>query len=360
MAFPTATAIESGRVSRRAWLALAAAGAARTSGAAAPPLKFAAAWDDAQGSHVGVVERRGDRLAVRSALPVPTRCHGLLVEPEGSLLESTNSLLAVARRPGDWMLRWRPGTGRGQWLWIEAGRAFNGHVIASHDGRRLYTTETDLDSCQGLVGVRDTASLRKLAEWPTHGADPHELLLDTDGSLLVANGGIVTHPESGRRKLYLDRMDSSLVRLSAAHGQLLGQWRLQDTRLGMRHVAWGEVGGRRILGIALQAEHDEPQIKGQAPVFALFDGERLRPVQASRPLAGYGGDIAYAAGSFAVSCTRAHGVASFGADGSWSGWLPLASACALTAGHDPRTLWAAGCGRQPCHSRPCGCETAQR
>jgi hypothetical protein len=44
--------------------------------------------------------------------------------------------------------------------------------------RRLYITETDLDSGAGLIGVRDAKTLEKLAEWPTHGIDPHQLVWD--------------------------------------------------------------------------------------------------------------------------------------------------------------------------------------
>jgi hypothetical protein len=303
--------------------------------AAAPTLRFAAAWNDAQGSHVGVLERRGKKLAVQSALPVPTRAHGVL-----SL--QGDRLVAIARRPGDWMVRWRPGDGQGQWLWIEPGRAFNGHAVASADGRHLYTTEVDLETGQGLVGVREAASLQKIAEWPTQGADPHELVFDVDGSLLVANGGIVTQPESGRQKVDPDRMDPSLVRLHGQLGHVLGQWRLADKRLSIRHLAWSESATARVLGIALQSEHPEPADRAQAPVLALFDGERLQAIAAPQALAGYGGDIASAADGFAVSCTRAHCIAVFDTEGRWRRHVPLASPCAL--GHDPRRgqLWAAG------------------
>lgn len=300
--------------------------------AAPRPLLFAAAWDEDEGFRIGVLEQRGQALAVLSELEVPTCAHGLLLEPGGRVL-------AMARRPGDWMVRWQPGARRGQWAWAETGRAFNGHLVAGA-GSRLYTVETDLESGQGLVGLRDAVSLRKLAEWPTHGSDPHELLLDVDGTLLVANGGVSLQPETGRRKLNLDRMDSSLVRLETARGQRLGQWRLPDTRLSLRHLAQGYAGDRRVLGIALQSEHDEPQAKAQAPVLALFDGEHLAVVPAPRPLAGYGGDIAFAQGLFAVSCPRSHGIALFDSHGAWQRFAPLPSACALAAGPGP--VWAAG------------------
>jgi uncharacterized protein len=62
------------------------------------------------------------------------------------------------------------------WQWAEHGRAFNGHAIFSPDAQRVYYTEIDLGTGMGLIGVRDAHTLAKLAEWPTHVMDPHELL----------------------------------------------------------------------------------------------------------------------------------------------------------------------------------------
>lgn len=329
-------------LSRRAWLALAMAAAGSPAAwAASRAPQLLAAWQrepsapaEAAIYQIGLLAPRQGALAVVHALEVPTRAHGLLAERDGTLL-------AVARRPGDWLLRWTPGQDEPQTAWIEPDRAFNGHVIASADGRTLYTTETHLETGAGLIGVRDAASLDKRAEWPTQGMDPHELLLDADGSLLVANGGIPTLPETGRLKIGLERMDASLVRLDTASGALRGQWRLPDPRLSLRHIAWGGR-DRRTLGIALQAEHADPAAKLAAPLLALFDGERLRTAGAPQSLGGYGGDIAWAQDGFAVSCPKVDGFARYGADGRWLGFTPLAEACALAG--DASGLWAGGRG----------------
>lgn len=348
----------SGKLRRREWLALMPA-------LFAGPLPFvahattdfsrfriAATWQNenpgTRAYSVGVLAPQGDAMEVTSALDVSSRAHGLWLEAGGTLL-------VVARRPGDWLLRWKPGDGKASnKVWVEADRAFNGHVITSADGKTLYTTETNLETGQGLIGVRDAADLQKRAEWTTGGMDPHELLLDLDGSLMVANGGIPASPETGRLKLNMERMDASLVRLDASSGQTLGQWRLPDQRLSLRHMAWGNVAanGKRLLGIALQAEHDDLQVKSAAPVLALFDGARLRAVQAapSAALEGYGGDIAFAAGYFAVSCPRANGVGLWDADGQWQGFAALDEACALAGasaqslehGNAPTRLWVGG------------------
>jgi hypothetical protein len=337
---------------RRQWLVYAsslAAPLALPAMAAMRAPQLASAWEGSEGYQVGVLTQRGAALEVSAALDVPTRAHGVWAEAGGTLL-------AVARRPGDWLLRWRPDGAHGgkaiAWGWIEPDRAFNGHVIASADNKRLYTTETNLETGQGLIGLRDAATLEKTGEWPTHGMDPHELLLDGDGSLMVANGGIPAVPETGRLKIHMDRMDASLVRLDTRSGELLGQWRLADKRLSLRHIAWGEpvAGGKpgqRLLGIAMQAEHDDASVKTAAPVLAVFDGERLQ-THAAAPgqlLAGYGGDIVHTAGGFAVSCPRANGVALWRADGQWTGFLPLQEACALGVTAAPASsavVWAGG------------------
>jgi len=321
---------------RRAFLRLCAgllAAPTLARAASAPaPVRLAAAWQTEAGYQVGILAPADSSLRIRAAIDVPTRAHALFQEPGGSLL-------AIARRPGDWLLRW---DAQGQplaWRWIEPHRAFTGHVVS--DGERLYIAETDLDSGAGLIGVRDAKTLEKLDEWPTYGIDPHQLLWDAGQpgdarSLIVANGGVPTRPETGRLKRDLERMDSSLVRIDAGSGKVLGQWRLADRRLSLRHLAWN---GAR-LGIAVQAEHAAAEDKRAAPVLAVFDGEHLKPIDAPQSLAGYGGDIVATGDGFAVSCPRAPGIALFAADGGWRRLIPLAEACALTASADG--VWAGG------------------
>lgn len=300
------------------------AGAAHAAGGT-----LAAAWDDETGHRIGLLVETEGALRIAASTDVPTRAHGLLWENGGTLL-------AVARRPGDWLARWHPKQRTVQRVWSEPDRSFNGHVLASPDGRTLFTTQTNLDTGAGMIGVRDAASLEQHAEWPSHGLDPHELLFDAQGRLVVANGGIPTQPETGRAKRKLDRMDASLVRLDVqANGRLLGQWRLDDARLSLRHLARQ---GRH-LGIALQAEHDDEQDRAAAPVLALFDGDALRLAEPA-PLAGYGGDIAPWRDGFAVACPRADGIATWHADGRRAGFAALPSGCPLAT--TPGILWAGG------------------
>lgn len=329
----------------------AVAAAARTK--AIPPHgpHLVAAWDTPAGSRVGIVAVDGEaHLAARIAasLDVPTRAHAVARATDGSIL-------VVARRPGDWLLRLRPAA-RGErvhaerWQWIEPDRTFNGHAIATPDGRHVLTTETDLETGMGILGVRDAGTLEKVDEWPTQGRDPHEVVwFESRGRahVAVANGGIATLAETGRVKHDLPAMDPSLVLLDAAAGACAGQWRLPDARLGTRHLAPRD----GTLAIALQSEHDDPATRASAPVLALFDGQALRAMPAPRPLAGYGGSVAATADGFVVSCPRAGGVAHHDARGTWRGFTALAAACPLAVvgadlyiGGGPRVMRCDGDG----------------
>ncbi len=299
-----------------------------------------AAWQDREEQRIGLLSVGDVSWSVQRSLLVPTRAHGLWSEAGGSVL-------AVARRPGDWLLRWQPRSGKTLWHWIDGDRRFNGHVIASRDGATLWTTETDLDSAQGRLGVRDAASLEKTGEWATGGMDPHELLALPQavgdfpaGTLMVANGGIPTLPETGRSKRALGRMDASLVALHPATGALLGQWRLADPYLSIRHLAFDPVSGT--LGVALQAEHPDKAAQADAPVLAVWDGRTLRTsADGQPPMAGYGGDICALpnGGGFAVSCPRANTLALFGPQAHWQGGIAHTEAYALAG--DGRQWWAA-------------------
>lgn len=295
-----------------AWPALWSASAA----AAAAPVatggeveRLATAWRASTGDggtpgdggdRVGVfeVDWAAGRVALLGETAVPTRAHGLLALADGGFL-------AVALRPGRWLLR-ADATGRVQQrLDLDAAgerRTLNGHVVAGPDGRWLFTTETDPTDDSGWIAVRDARTLARVAEFRSHGVDAHQLLPAADGTLLVANGGIA-RDALGRKRAGV-ALDSSLVRLGAASGRLLGQWRLADRALSIRHLAWAH-GERPLLGVALQAEHEQAADRAAAPVLAVWDGERLAVPAVDARAGGYAGDIAAApGGGFVISAQK--------------------------------------------------------
>ncbi len=271
-------------------------------------LQLAAAWRGPRPSdphHVGVlaVDWTTRQVAIVWSSPLPTRPHGLTPEPGGGLL-------VTGVRPGTWLARFDARGDRSDWVSMddETGSSrLNGHVAIADDGQRLYTTETDPVTGRGRIGVRDARTLRRIASWDSLGIEPHQVICDGEGRVWVANGGVPR--TASDHKHSLDRMDSSLVRLDPNDGRASGQWRLDDPRLSLRHLAWSVDTPRPFsrLGIAMQAEHEDDARRQQAPVLAVWEDEALRvPLGQTDHGSGYAGDLcAVSGGGFVVSNNRA-------------------------------------------------------
>ena len=274
--------------------------------------RVATAWRQKLGDkqyqdHVGVlqIDWVQRRVSIEASHPLPARAHGLMAEASGGFL-------AVDSRPGQVLMRF---DAHGQLVQSHAvvqdqpHRTLGGHVTLSADGRWLYAAETDVTTGQGWIGVRDVHTLQRVDAWPSGGLDPHQHLLLPNGDLVVANGGIPRDVKGN--KLNLSDMNSSLAVLSHRDGSLQGQWRLADRRLSLRHMAWGAVpapsaeGPKHLLGIGLQAEHEDLATRRAAPALAVWDGQTLCVPTRSELAGGYAGDIAAGpAGGFVFSGQR--------------------------------------------------------
>lgn len=276
------------RWSRRGFLrALGAAGAAApmlawtgcVAGEALPPALVVSATDDPASGHfiTGYVLHSG----VAFATPVPQRCHASAVHAEGAHVAVT------ARRPGTELYIVDMATGSiAHTIVASPQRHFLGHAVYSAAGDRLFTTENvfddsavpDLAPRDSVIGVYDaTAGYARVDELPAHGVGAHEIArLDAD-TLVVANGGIYTHPSRPRDSLNIDTMDPSLVYIDIATGAALAQHRLDDHQLSIRHLAIGDGGGvvvglqyqgdraTRVPLVAYHAHRDDPLAALDAP-----------------------------------------------------------------------------------------------
>lgn len=166
----------------------------------------------------------------------PGRMHDAAIAPDNG------TVVLFARRPGRFALiidvRRKRVTGT---LPAREDRHFYGHGVFSRDGRLLYASENDFEAGDGVIGVYDAASgYRRIGEFSSGGIGPHELILSGDGqTVIVANGGILTHPDYGRRKLNIADMKPSLAYLDARSGKLVEQQYLPDAfhKLSIRHIA---------------------------------------------------------------------------------------------------------------------------
>jgi uncharacterized protein len=218
---------------RELLLAVAGLAASALQGCSSEPARgqLLSAFENARGEHfIGGVE-----LATRQIFgaPVAMRAHGCTPDPV-----DPQRVMFFARRPGTDGFELRLDTLRARRLFSTGdGRHLAGHGLFSLDGQWLLTPEHDYETPRGVIAVRDSRNGNIAAEIATGGIDPHEIAWLPDGRLLVANGGILTHPRTFRRKLNLASMDPSLCVLELANGTCLEQWRLPDHQLSIRHLA---------------------------------------------------------------------------------------------------------------------------
>jgi hypothetical protein len=299
-------------------------GAALPACASAPPgvPALLGAWRAGGQDYAGVWSED----APLRAIALPFRAHQVLADPARA-----GSAVAIARRPGELIARLDLQRVRIETLrMIDAQYVTNGHGAFTADAKGLLVAENDAVTGEGFLTFYDADSLECVGRTPTHGIGPHAVLRNADGSLLVANGGVLTQAQTGRTPLNADGIASSLVHLDT-QGRLLGSWRLEEQDLSIRHLARAADG---TIGVALQAQRTSGV--EQAPVLAVFDGHTLRLAEPTDvALGGYGGDVACidtAAGSFfAVGCTHGNRVALWAAGGTFVASHLLAKACAVAA-----------------------------
>ncbi|MCA1974799.1 MAG: DUF1513 domain-containing protein, partial [Caenispirillum sp.] len=154
----------------------------------------------------------------------------------------TEEVAVFARRPGTFVLVADVTAGRAAaTIAVAPGRHFYGHGTFSRDGRLLYAAENAYEDGTGVIGIYDAdAGYTRIGEMAAGGVGPHDLRLMPDGTtMVVAVGGIQTHPDMARVKLNLDSMDPSLTYLDAATGTVLEQARQPEDWHwnSMRHLA---------------------------------------------------------------------------------------------------------------------------
>lgn len=191
------------------------------------------------------------------------RAHHVAVHPHQSVVA------VVARRPGTHIdivdyttYATYDRTTATQRLTTSAGYHLYGHGIFTPDGRYLLTTEQCYAgpnaAPEGLIVWRDSwDNYRVVREFYSGGIGPHELKLMADGkTLVVANGGISTHPDTGRNKLNLETMQPTLAYIDLASGKLLEQAIMPEEyhQLSIRHL---DISAQGRVVLALQYEGDK-------------------------------------------------------------------------------------------------------
>lgn len=240
---------------------------------------------------------------------LPRRGHAGAAHPE--LAEA----VVIARRPGRFALVIDCATGTvTQSLAAPPGRHFYGHGAFSDDGTLLFTTENEIATGQGRIGVWDRRlGFQRIDEFPSGGIGPHELIRMPDDTLAIANGGIRTHPDSGREKLNLDTMQPNLT-LIRQSGTVIDQVPANVAQNSLRHIA-ADANGRVVVGYQWQGDpFDAPPLIAAYADGALTDFED-DGLQSTR-LAAYVGSVSAHGDGAAISSPRGGQVQVFGPAGN--------------------------------------------
>ena len=266
-------------------------------------LVFASAVQTARGGYGAVL--LGEAGELIASIDLPDRGHDV------TFSRQAGRGVVFARQPGTFAVVFDPsGAVAPVTLTSVAGRHFFGHGVFSPDGQLLYATENDFEAAQGVVGVYDaTDGYRRIGEFPTYGTGPHEMLLMPDGvTLVVANGGIETHPDYGRAELNIDTMDPSVVFIDRRDGRLVGQLRLAAGlhQLSIRHMAI-DARGRAWFGCQYKgAPSASPQLVGYASLDGAIELIAL-PQDTLVDLRNYVGSVAAAADGQTIAVSSPEG-----------------------------------------------------
>jgi hypothetical protein len=241
-------------------------------------------------------------LQVRFQIPLPARGHAAAAHP------SRPEAVAFARRPGTFAIVIDCVTGQEKArLQAPKGRHFYGHGTFSADGGLLFTTENEYEAGLGRIGVWDARNgYGRIDEWDSGGIGPHDIKrLPGSDTLVVANGGIDTHPDTGRTKLNIPTMAPNLAYIE--DGTVIEAAMLpQDMhKNSIRHLA---VNQRGDVAFGMQWQGD------QTPQSLVGIHQRGRAISLTtapkdnvRQLDGYIGSIAYSDDGNSIAVTSPRG-----------------------------------------------------
>jgi hypothetical protein len=226
--------IRAGLAGAGAMAAFSAFGASTSDTQAAPhrpgPLCLSA-MDDAEGGHfISGIDRQG---TIIFRLPVQERGHG------GCRRPSADEVVMFSRRPGHLyqVVDFNAGEIVRQ-IETEKDHHFYGHGVFSPDGNLLYVTANHYPSGAGKILVYDAQhEYQFLGNLNVDGIGPHEIRLHPDGqTLIVALGGIKTHPDYDRIKLNLADMQPALLLINRESGHIVQRHEPSHHQLSLRHL----------------------------------------------------------------------------------------------------------------------------
>ena len=260
-------------LTRRKFLLLAGSASAITGAAVGlgfvPSLQAKQHWlisacSDNAGNHYAAAFDISGQLI--NKVKLPARGHDVIAHPN-----KAGHGIVFARRPGQYLIEIDFTTGNiVNQIAPQSGYHFYGHGIGNE--QVIITTENNYHAGRGAIVVRDINNYQVLTQFDSGGIGPHELAFMPDKqSIVIANGGILTHPAQPRKKLNLATMQPNLAYMDIASGKVLDSYQLDNHQLSIRHLAVSEQ-GKVIAGLQYQgaksdlvplaiAHHGEDQLQ---------------------------------------------------------------------------------------------------
>ncbi|GAB3478132.1 DUF1513 domain-containing protein [Marinomonas epiphytica] len=193
-------------------------------------LLYASAYSKEEAHYFGLFNESGTLLW---SSRLDERAHAPVIHPTQAIMG------IVARRPGFYMDFFDlESHTRLKQIQPQAEHHFYGHALFTKDGKQLISQENHYPTGQGKIVIRDWPSGRISHEYSSNGIGPHESVLFNDDTLIIANGGLKTHPNNDRKILNLDTMQPNLTYLSLNNGKVLNTAKNlpEHFQLSIRHL----------------------------------------------------------------------------------------------------------------------------
>jgi hypothetical protein len=226
---------------------------------------FISAANTAAGEHRVLIADVQGRVV--HSLEVAERCHAGCARP------ASDEVAFFSRRPGRQLNIIDAHQGRlVQVIGAEPGEHFYGHGVFSPDGKQLYATAHRYEDSEGVINVYAADQSYRLTGQIRLGVmDPHEVRLHPNGrDLVIAAGGIQTHPDYGRIKLNLDRMQPALLVVDRYREEVTQRHQPSHHQLSIHHL---DISPEGIVVAGYQFEGPEWE---QPNLIAWLDVERQR------------------------------------------------------------------------------------
>lgn len=223
-------------------------------------LLFSACTNRAGEHQVSAIKTSGDIIFQTL---IPERAHDMCY------VGKNKQAIFFSRRPGKWLYIVSLDEGRiEQTIQSPAGRHFYGHGILSVDQQLLYTSENNYETGKGVIGVYSTETFTRVDEFSSGGVGPHQIELINGGkTLVVANGGIQTHPKRPREKLNIETMHSTLTYIDLQNYSIIDSFSPENHQMSLRHLS---IANNDTVAVAVQYQGDNSDI---IPLVLTHSGE---------------------------------------------------------------------------------------